>query len=68
MIARGSRLRELERKDESDEIDSERENPEKRDGGDVGGEITGNGAQLHGSAHGQQDPEEFVNERGGEDL
>ena len=58
----------LEGENERDEIDSERENPEQRDGGDVCGEITGDGAQLHGRAHGQQNPEQLVTERGGRDL
>ena len=55
----------LEGENERDEIDREGKNPEQRDRGDVCGEITGDGAQLHGRAHGQQHPKQLVRERRG---
>ena len=65
MMPHGRIDAELEGEDDGDEIDAEGENPEQRDGGDVGGEIAGDGAELHGGAHGEEDPEELVGERGG---
>ena len=53
---------EFEREDEGEEVDGQREHPEQRDGGDVDGEVAGDGAQLHGGGHGKQEPEPF---RGG---
>ena len=48
---------ELEGEDEGEEIDGEWEHPEQRDGGDVDGEVRGDGAQLHGGGHGKEKPE-----------
>jgi len=43
----------LERDDDGDEVNRERQDPEQRDGGDVGGEEAGYGAELHGGPHGE---------------
>src|ERR1035438_7343962 len=66
--AAGQQAWKLKRKDQREEIDAERKNPQKRDGGDIGGQIAGYGAQLHGRAHGQQDPKELVGKGRGSDL
>ena len=48
--------RKPEGQDQGEQVDGEGQDPEERDGGDVGGEVYGDGAELHGGGHGQEDP------------
>ena len=55
----------LEGKNQREEINSKRQNPEQGNGRYIRRQMTCDGAQLHGCAHRQQHPQKFALERRG---
>ena len=52
--------RTLETEDERQQVDRERQNPEKRHGGHVLGELIRRGQEKHRAARGERDPDDLL--------